>query len=100
MSYMRVLRAAEEPVAEIEPALYEKNHPGTAHVRGTGGFRFVRTWPLRFKRSLAPDTVSMPWRPTKTKTYDTPLDAPPDGERACTAREFFRVGFLDLGNKR
>ena len=33
MSYMRVLRAAEEPVAEIEPVLYEKITlvPASAH---------------------------------------------------------------------
>ena len=33
MSYMRVLRAVEEPVAEIEPVLYEKITlvPASAH---------------------------------------------------------------------
>ena len=33
VSYMRVLRAAEEPVAEIEPVLYEKITlvPASAH---------------------------------------------------------------------
>ena len=36
MSYMRVLRAAEEPVADIELVLYEKNQPNTEPSRGEG----------------------------------------------------------------
>ena len=51
MSYMRVLRAAEEPVAEIEPVLYEKNHPGP---RLRAQITVLQAHPADFDRSFTP----------------------------------------------
>ena len=56
MSYMRVLRAAEEPVAEIEPVLYEKNHPGP---RLRAQITVLQAHPADFDQSFTPSLRSM-----------------------------------------
>ena len=56
MSYMRVLRAAEEPVAEIEPVLYEKNHPGP---RLRAQITVLQAHPEDFDQSFTPSLRSM-----------------------------------------
>ena len=56
VSYMRVLRAAEEPVAEIEPVLYEKNHPGP---RLRAQITVLQAHPADLDQSLTPSLRSM-----------------------------------------
>ena len=56
MSYMRVLRAAEEPVADIEPVLYEKNHPGP---RLRAQITVLQDHPADFDQSFTPSLRSM-----------------------------------------
>ena len=53
---MRVLRAAEEPVAEIEPVLYEKNHPGP---RLRAQITVLQDHPADFDQSFTPRLRSM-----------------------------------------
>ena len=53
---MRVLRAAEEPVAEIEPVLYEKNHPGP---RLRAQITVLQDHPADFDQSFTPSLRSM-----------------------------------------
>ena len=69
MSYMRVLRAAEEPVAEIEPVLYEKITlvPASAHrspcyrpISSVGRGTLLRR-AIRGNQLQSIDWVGSPW---------------------------------------